>query len=81
MSAHGPDRGELRFRLVVSLAGLALMAGALAFRGVPSGPAFVEIVVIAGAFFGGSAVLSARALLRGARPETDAPDGTKDRPR
>jgi hypothetical protein len=54
----------LRFRLGVSLAGLMLMGVALAVRGVPSGPAFVEVVVIAGLFFALSAGHAARALRR-----------------
>jgi hypothetical protein len=67
MSKYGPTRGEWRFRLIVSLCGLALMAGALVFRGIPTGPAFVEVVLIAGAFFGGSAVLSAVKLRKSDR--------------
>jgi len=58
MARFGPNPGEWRFRLIVSLCGLALMIGALAFRGIPTGPAFVEVVLIAGTFFGGSALWS-----------------------
>jgi hypothetical protein len=58
MNRFGPSRGELKFRLAVSCAGLCLMAAALFLRGVPTGPAFVEVVGIAGAFFGGTAVWS-----------------------
>jgi hypothetical protein len=64
MSKFGPSRGELLFRLAVSLAGLALLAAALMLRGLPEGPGFVEVVGVAGLFFGGTAVLSLRALLR-----------------
>ncbi|KNG92334.1 hypothetical protein [Pseudaestuariivita atlantica] len=53
---HGPTRGELLFRLAFSLAGLVLLAVALFVRGVPQGPALVEVVVVAGGFFGGTAV-------------------------
>lgn len=60
----GPSRGELRFRLIFSLAGLALMVAALVWRGVPTGPAFVEVVGIAGLFFGGTAIWTVRQLLR-----------------
>ncbi len=60
----GPDRGELWLRFAISLAGLALMIVALAVRGV-GGMAWVEVVAIAGAFFGGSAVWSGWRLLRG----------------
>lgn len=60
---YGPSRGELKLRLAISVFGLALMGFALLTRGF-GGIAMVEVVLIAGTFFGGSAVLSARALLR-----------------
>ncbi|MGR3503702.1 hypothetical protein [Pseudaestuariivita sp.] len=53
---YGPTRGELKFRLVFSLAGLCLLAAALVLRGVPQGPALFEVIVVAGGFFGGTAV-------------------------
>lgn len=65
MTRFGPGRGELRFRLVASLAGLALLGVAAVLR--PAGPAWVEIVALGGAFFGGTAVWSARALLKECR--------------
>lgn len=64
MKKFGPSRGELIFRLCFSLAGLALLAVALALRGLPEGPGLIEVVGLAGTFFGGTAVLSIRALLR-----------------
>lgn len=64
MNRFGPSRRELRFRLLVSLGGLALMLAALALHGVPTGPAFVEVVGIAGLFFGGTAIWSIRQLRR-----------------
>ncbi len=57
----GPSRGELWFRLVVSLAGLGLMVFALLFRGI-GGIASAEVVLIAGGFFGGTALWTARRL-------------------
>lgn len=51
MSKFGPSRSEIKFRLYASLAGLALLIGAIAYRGLPRGPAMFEIVGIAGAFF------------------------------
>ncbi len=60
----GPTRGELWFRLGFALAGLALMAVALLRHGV-QGVAWVEIVLLAGGFFGGTAVWSALRLWRG----------------
>jgi hypothetical protein len=59
-----PDRGELWFRLIFSLAGLCLMVAAIAIRGIPNGPALVEVIGIAGAFFGGTAIWSALKLWR-----------------
>lgn len=60
---HGPSRGEHRFRLAVGLGGLALLGHALATRPV-NDIAWLEVAVLAGAFFGGTAAWSARALLR-----------------
>jgi len=58
MSKFGPSRSEIKFRLYVSCAGLALLMGAILFRGLPTGPAMFEVVVIAGGFFGGTLVWS-----------------------
>jgi xanthosine utilization system XapX-like protein len=54
----------MKFRLAVSVAGLALMLVALFYRGVPTGPAFVEVVGMAGLFFGGTAIWTARRLMK-----------------
>jgi hypothetical protein len=64
MSKYGPTRGEHLFRLIFSLFGLGCIGVLFAVQGVPRGPGLVEVVGILGAFFGGTAVLSARALLR-----------------
>ena len=64
MSKYGPTRGEHLFRLIFSLFGLGCIGVLFAVHGVPRGPGLVEVVGIATAFFGGTAVLSARALLR-----------------
>lgn len=61
----GPTRGELKFRLVFSIAGLSLMVFALTHRGLPSGPGIFEIVGMAGLFFGGTAIWSLRRLMAG----------------
>ena len=58
MSKFGPSRSEIKFRMYVSLIGLALLVAALVFRGLPTGPAMIEVVGIAGAFFGGTLILS-----------------------
>ena len=60
---YGPTRGELKLRLAISVFGLGMMGLALLTRGF-GGIAAVEVVLIAGTFFGGTAVWSARALLR-----------------
>ncbi|MEM1350775.1 MAG: hypothetical protein AAGF27_00445 [Pseudomonadota bacterium] len=64
MSKFGPTRGELKFRLLVSLAGLILLFGALIFRGLPVGPAMFEVVIISGGFFGGTFVWAVVRLRR-----------------
>lgn len=58
MSKYGPSRSEIKFRMYVSLLGLALLVAALVFRGLPTGPAMIEVVGIAGAFFGGTLIWS-----------------------
>lgn len=68
MSKFAPSRSEIKFRLWVSVAGLALLAIALAFRGIPSGPAMFEVIGIAGAFFGGTLIWS---LIKLSRAEND----------
>lgn len=60
----GPTRGELKFRLAFSLAGLGLLGVALYLRGLPEGPGLVEVVGVSVLFFGGTAVLAIRGLLR-----------------
>ena len=69
MSKFGPSRSEIKFRLFVSLAGLALLVGAIAFRGLPRGPAMFEVVGIAGAFFGGTLIWSLMKLRRMTRED------------
>ena len=58
----GPSRGELWFRLAAGVAGTAAVIAAVAFGDLDI--AAVEVVAIAGAFFGGSAVWSAWRLWR-----------------
>jgi hypothetical protein len=65
MKRHGPDRSELIFRLVFSLVGLVVLAGAVAIRGIPTGPALVEVFGIAGLFFGGTALWTVWKLTKG----------------
>ena len=62
MSRFDPSSAELKFRLWVSVAGLFLLIGAIAFRGLPTGPAMIEVVGIASVFFGGTLIWSLRKL-------------------
>lgn len=62
MNKFGPTVGELRFRIAVSLAGLALLGFAVWYRGIPEGPALVEVVGLGAVFFGGTLILSVRRL-------------------
>lgn len=55
MNKFGPTRGEVKLRLAISLAGLALLIGAYASNGI-GGIASLEIAIIGTAFFGGSAL-------------------------
>lgn len=64
----GPTRGELWFWLWVSVGGLMLMGAALAYRGLPSGPALAEVVGIAGLVFGYLGVRSVKRLIRREHP-------------
>ncbi|MCV3271764.1 hypothetical protein [Roseobacter sinensis] len=72
MNRYGPGRKELKFRLYVSIAGLAFMAAAIAYRGMPQGPAMFETIGIAGAFFGGTFLWSLKKLIR--KEYSDASD-------
>jgi hypothetical protein len=66
MSRFGPTRGELKLRLAISLRP-RLLIGAYALNGI-GGIASLEIAIIGGAFFGGSAIWSARRLLQSKDP-------------
>ena len=64
MSEYGPSRGELWFRIAVAVLGLCLIAYVVGVRGLPSGPALVEVVGIGGLFFGGTLFFAVRGLLK-----------------
>jgi hypothetical protein len=64
----GPTRGELWGWLAISAGGLGLLGGALAFRGLPTGPALVEVVGIAGLLFGYLGARSIKRLIRQEHP-------------
>ena len=61
----GPTKADLKFRLIFSLAGLAMMVGAVIYRGMPKGPAMFEIIGVASVFFGGTAIWTIRKLMKG----------------
>ena len=60
----GPSRGELIFRAIVSVFGLAFVSFVVWKRGVPDGPALVEVVGVAVALFGGTLALSIWRLVK-----------------
>jgi hypothetical protein len=62
---YGPSRGEDKFRILVSILGLCFVAYVVTVRGLPSGPAIVEVVGLAGALFGGTIFFSGRRLWKG----------------
>lgn len=62
MSKFDPPRSELKFRLWVSIAGLLMLLGAVIYRGFPNSLAMFEVILIAGAFFGGTLVWTLRKL-------------------
>ena len=70
MNRYGPTRGDLKFRFAFSVAGLALLTGAILYRGWPQGPGGWEAVGIAGLFFGGTFLWTLVKLIR-----KDHPDG------
>ncbi|MEO0937826.1 MAG: hypothetical protein AAFY38_06705 [Pseudomonadota bacterium] len=65
----GPTRKDLMFRLIFSVAGLALMIGTLLYRGLPIGAAGWEAIGISTVFFGGTLVLTLLKLIRKDYPD------------
>ena len=63
MKDFGPTRRETLVYLLISLAGLGLLGGVVAFRGV-SGIAAIEVVGMSGLFFGGTALWAVLRLRR-----------------
>lgn len=61
----GPTRGEHWFRLLFSLAGLALFGVALTRHGLNNAAAWLEIGIFGGGFLVGSALWSAWNLWKG----------------
>lgn len=65
MKKYGPTKAELKFRCVVGSVGLMMVAGALAYRGLPTSAGGWEAIAIGTLFFGGTLAWSIRKLLRG----------------
>jgi hypothetical protein len=61
---YGPTRGELWFWLAASIGGLGLMAFAFLYRGLPGGPALIELVGLPIALFGYLGGRSIKRLIR-----------------
>jgi hypothetical protein len=64
MNDYGPSRGELKFRIIVSILGLCFLAFVVFYRGMPSGPAMVEVVGLGGLLFGGTIFFAVRRLIK-----------------
>jgi len=65
---YGPTRNELWFWLWASAGGLGFLALALVLRGVPGGPALVEVVGLAAGVFGYLGGRSIKRLIRREHP-------------
>ncbi len=59
-----PTRDEMKFRLFVSVLGIALILLGVALRGLPAEAQLQQLLLLAFAFLAGSAVLSAAKLRR-----------------
>lgn len=64
MTHFGPTRAELKFRLFVSLLGLAMIIFALLLRGMPVEIGHVLLLFTASVFLGSSAGFSLMGLSR-----------------
>ncbi|MCU0800234.1 MAG: hypothetical protein MUD11_00420 [Rhodobacteraceae bacterium] len=65
---HGPTRAELKFWLLASLAGTGLVIAAFAYRGLPPGPAMVELIGLPMLVFGYLGGRSIKRLIRRQHP-------------
>ena len=64
MSKYGPTRGELKFRVAVSLFILVLMGAAMLIKGVPTGLVGIEMFLFCGGFALGTGGWSLWKLMR-----------------
>ncbi len=65
----GPTRSELWFWLAISVGGFGMVALAVWLRGMPSGPALVEVFALPGLLFGWLGGRSVVRLIRRDHPE------------
>jgi hypothetical protein len=65
---YGPTRGELWFWLWASIGGSALVVAGLVVRGIPTGPALVEVVGFSALVFGYLGGRSIKRLIRREHP-------------
>ena len=65
---YGPTRRELKFWLIVSTLGLALMTFALIYHGFPGGAALLEVVGLPTLLFGYLGLRSIKRLIRREHP-------------
>ncbi len=64
----GPTRGELWFWLWVSVAGIVMLGALVTLRGLPEGPAIVEVLGVGVAVFGYLGGRSVKRLVRHQHP-------------
>ena len=74
MNHFDPDRGELKFRLTVSVVGFLLLVLGVALRGMPGEPVNAQIVAITGAFLAASAGVTLWRMRRVSDDEDPEPD-------
>ncbi len=65
---YGPTRGELWFWLVASVAGLGFMAYVFGVRGMPGGPALIELIGLPALLFCYLGGRSVKRLMRREHP-------------
>jgi xanthosine utilization system XapX-like protein len=65
---YAPTRGELKMWLVLSIIGYCAVIAALVKHGIPSGPAFFEVVALPGLFLGYLFLRSVKRLIRREHP-------------
>lgn len=65
---YAPTRAELKIWLALSLIGLSVVIAALVKHGIPTGPAFFEVVALPGLFLGYLFIRSVKRLIRREHP-------------